>query len=456
MIIIPHVGAINQGALKSHYAIIINMNRVVVTGIGAVCPLGNSFYESWKAAKAGLSGIRPITRFDVSDIKCKVAGELKGFDAQIYLSRKEINRLDPFVHYAVTAAVMAAEDAGLINKSEVRNKKSEVRSSTSEFLNSAGIIIGSSRGGISTIEKELQKICSSRITHRISRTSAYLMPSTTISMASSYVAQKLGIKGYCLGISNACASGTSAIGEAYRLIKSGYNGPLICGGVEAPLCRICIEGYGSSGALSSVDDSRASRPFDRTRDGFVLSEGACILILENYDSALKRGARIYGEILGYGNSADAFHQTMPSPEGEARAICMAIDEAGLKPEDIGFINAHGTSTPLGDKSETKAIKLSFGKIAYRIPVTSIKSMTGHMLAASGPIEAAFALMSMKEGIIPPTINLKERDPECDLDYVTEARKAEIKVGISNSFGFGGVNAVLVFRILKDVGNISRT
>jgi 3-oxoacyl-[acyl-carrier-protein] synthase II len=437
------------------------MNRVVVTGIGAVTPLGNSFYESWNAAKAGISGIGPITKFDVSDIKWKVAGEIKGFDANAYLSQKEINRLDPFVHYAVAAATMAVEDAGLIKKSEFRsqnsefkNQRSEVRIQNPELLRSAGVIIGSSRGGISTLEKALYKKFSSHIKSHKQRISAYLMPATTISMASSYVAQKLGIRGYCLGISNACASGTNAIGEAYRLIKAGYQGPVICGGVEAPVCRICIEGYGSSGVLSSVNDSAASRPFDRTRDGFVLSEGACILVLEDYENALKRGVRVYGEIVGYGNTTDAFHQTVPSPEGEARAVKIALNEAGLRPEEIDFINAHGTSTARGDKAETDAIKLSFGKKAYNIPVTAVKSMTGHMLAASGTIEAAFTLMSMNEDIIPPTINLKERDPDCDLDYVTVARKAGIKTGITNSFGFGGINAVLVFRMLKDVKNMS--
>jgi 3-oxoacyl-[acyl-carrier-protein] synthase II len=431
------------------------MKRVVVTGIGLVSPLGISFYESWMAAKAGLSGILPITRFDVSDMRWKVAGELKGFDAGNYLSQKEINRVDPFVHYAVAAATMALEDAGLINrKSEVRSQKSNpllppfVKGgkggiTNSELLNSAGVIIGSSRGGISTMERELKKSFDSRLMTRSPKVSAYLMPSTTISMASSYVAQKLGIKGYCLGISNACASGTSAIGEAYRLVRSGYRDIVLCGGAEAPVCRICIEGYGSSGALSKVNDSSASRPFDKTRDGFVLSEGACILVLENYETALKREVEMYGEIIGYGNTSDAFHQTIPASEGETRAIKMAMDEAGLKPEDIDFINAHGTSTPLGDKTETEAIKLSFGGRAYYIPVSSIKSMTGHMLAASGALEAAFTLMSTNEGVIPPTINLKERDPECDLDYVTETKRADIKFAISNSFGFGGVNSVLV-------------
>ncbi|MBM4135588.1 MAG: beta-ketoacyl-[acyl-carrier-protein] synthase II, partial [Nitrospira sp.] len=424
------------------------MKRVVVTGIGAVSPLGNSFYTSWEASKSGVSGIGPITKFDTSEIRWKVAGELKGFDATKYLSQKEIHRLDPFVHYAVAAAIMAAEDAGLIEqKSEVRSQKSnpplppfakggcggitnpELRTPIPNLLTHAGIIIGSSRGGISTIEKELQKICLPRFTPNASRLSAYLMPATTTSMASSYVAQKLGINGYCLGISNACASGTNAIGEAFRLIKSGYQGPVFCGGTEAPLCRICAEGYGVTGVLSKVNDSSASKPFDRMRDGFVLSEGACILILEEYKYALERGAKMYGEIVGYGNTTDAFHQTIPDPNGEAHAIKMALKDASLKPDDIDYINAHGTSTPRGDKAETKAIKLSFGKMAYQIPVSSVKSMTGHMLAASGALEAAFTLMSMNEGIIPPTINLKEFDPECDLDFVTRTRKAEIEVAI---------------------------
>lgn len=418
------------------------MKRVVVTGVGAVSPLGNSFCDSWEAAKAGLSGIGPITKFDTSEMRWKVAGELKGFDEGRYLSLKEINRLDPFVHYAVAAAIMAAEDAGLIEQ------KSEVRTLNSELLFSGGVIIGSSRGGISTIERELQKIYSSNITHQPSHISAYVMPSTTISMASSTVAQKLGIKGYCLGISNACASGTNAIGEAYRLISSGYQGPVLCGGTEAPVCRLCVEGYGASGALSRVNDSTASRPFDRTRDGFVIAEGACILVLEDYEYALKRGAKVYGEIIGYGNTTDAFHQTIPVPEGEARAIEIALIEKGLDPQDVDYINAHGTSTPLGDKTETKAIKIVFDKKAKEIPVSAVKSMTGHMLAASGALEAAFTLMSMKEGIIPPTINLKESDPECDLDYVTELRRVNIDVAISHSFGFGGVNAVLVFRKLS--------
>ena len=409
------------------------MNRVVVTGMGAVSPVGNSLYASWSMIKAGQSGIMPITQFDVTDIPWKVAGSLKDFNAGKYLSPKEILRLDPFVHYAVAAAIMAAEDAGLIG---------------AQLLYSAGVIIGSSRGGIQTMEKALKKKCLSLGIVHPSSVSAYLMPSTTISMASSYVAQKLGVRGYCLGISNACASGLNAIGEAYRLIKSGYRGPVFCGGTEAPVCRICLEGYGVSGALSRRADASASRPFDRTRDGFVLSEGSCILVLETYESAVMRGAYIHGEIIGYGNTTDAYHQTVPSAEGEARAVQSALDAAGLKPNDIHFISAHGTSTSRGDKTETEAIKRSFGKGTYSIPITAVKSVTGHMLAASGALEAAVTLLCLKEGVITPILHLREIDPECDLDYVTECRRAHFEYALSQSFGFGGLNAVLVFRKLN--------
>jgi beta-ketoacyl-acyl-carrier-protein synthase II len=405
------------------------MRKVVVTGIGAVTSTGNSFHESWTSVKKGLSGIAPLTRFDVPTMKWKMSGELKGFDAGLYLSQKELSHLDPFVQYAVAASFMAAEDAQLVQKA----------------LASCGVIIGSSRGGITTIERELEKIYASRTTYHASRLSPYLMPSTSVNAAASYVAQKFGIKGHCLGISNACSSGANAVGEAYRLIKSGYADMVFAGGSEAPLCSLCIEGYGASGALSKINDASASRPFDKTRDGFVLAEGACVLVLEDYKAALKRDAKIYGEIIGYGNTTDAFHQTMPGAEGEARAIRSAMEEVCVLPVDVDYINAHGTSTPLGDKAETEAIKLAFGKRAYEIPISSVKSMTGHMLAASGAFEAAVTLMSIYDGVIPPTINLKTKDSDCDLNYVTETQKAEIKTAISNSFGFGGVNAVLAFR-----------
>ena len=445
------------------------MRKVVVTGIGAVTSLGNSFNESWTSVKKGLSGIAPLTRFNVPPMKWKMSGELKGFDAGLYLSEKEMTHLDPFVQYAVAASFMAAEDAGLIQqKSGVRSQESRVKDPKLRTLNSelssAGVIIGSSRGGITTIEqaiikqensgcriqdagfriKTVETPISQLLTHNF-HLSPYLMPSTSVNAAASYVAQKIGIKGHCLGISNACSSGANAIGEAYRLIKSGYADMLFAGGSEAPLCRLCVEGYGASGALSKINDVSASRPFDKTRDGFVLAEGASVLVIEDYETALKRDAKIYGEIIGYGNTTDAFHQTRPSAEGEARAIRLAMEEGGLLPEGVDYINAHATSTPLGDKAETEAIKLAFGKRAYEIPISSVKSMTGHMLAASGAFEAAVTLMSIYEGIIPPTINLNTKDPECDLNYIIETGKTEIKTAVSNSFGFGGVNAVLAFR-----------
>ena len=397
------------------------MKKVVITGIGAVTPLANNFHDSWVKVKNGISGISRITKLDASSLKVTMTGEVKGIDLESYLSAKEIRTLDAFVHYAVAAALMAVEDAGLTN---------------SKLLSSASIIIGSSRGGISTMEKELLKLYSLR-------TSPYLMPSTTISMASSYIAQKMGIKGNCLGISTACASGTNAIGEAFRLIKNGYAKLVLAGGTEAPVCMLCIEGYGASGALSKINKPYASRPFDIKRDGFVIAEGACVVVLEEYKSALKRNAKIYGEIVGYSNTTDAFHITKPDLKGEITAIQLALKDAGISHGDVDYINAHATSTLIGDKIEAGAIKAIFKD--YEVPVSSIKSMTGHMLAASGAFEAACTLMSIKEGIIPPTINLDKKDPGCDINVVTKKKKADIKIAISNSFGFGGINAVLVLK-----------
>ena len=402
------------------------MKRAVITGIGAVTPLANTFADSWQLIKKGVSGISSITKFDVSSLPWKAAGELKGFDPSVFLSKKEILRLDPFVQYAVAASVMAVEDARLLNF---------------EFDN-AGVIIGSSRGGITTIEKEQKKFYTLRPLPIAYRLSPYLMPSTTISMAASYTAQKLGIKGQCLGISNACASGTNAVGEAYRLIKHGYADVVVAGGAEAPICRLCIEGYGTAGALSKKNESSASRPFDAERDGFVLAEGACVLVLEEYESAIKRGANIYAELTGYGNTTDAYHITKPDMKGEQKAIVNALEDAGISAGDVDYINAHGTSTPLGDRVEAQAIESIF---AENIPVSSIKSMTGHMLAASGAFETACTAMSIKEGIIPPTINLNEKDPDCDINVITEKKESDIGIAITNSFGFGGVNAVIALK-----------
>jgi 3-oxoacyl-[acyl-carrier-protein] synthase II len=400
------------------------MKRVVITGIGAVTPLGNTFYNAWEAARNGLTGIGPVTRVATGDLPTKAAGEVKGFDAGAFLSVREQRRLDLFAVYAVAAAVMAAHDAGLARRPD--------------YLAPGGVIIGSSRGGISTLEKAFA--CSS---NRKNRLTPYLMPATTVSTASSYVAQKLGMKGHCLGISNACASGASAIGEAYRAIKGGYAGPVIAGGSEAPLCRSCIDGYGVAGALSKTAGPSASRPFDRTRDGFVLAEGACVMVLEDMERAVKRKATVIGEIRGYAGSCDAFHQTRPEAEGEKRAMLAAIRDAGLSPVDIDYVSAHATATPLGDKVETEALKRVFGKRSDTVPVSAVKSMTGHMLAASGALEAAFAAMSIKERVIPPTINLGDKDSECGLNVVTRMAKMDIKFALSGSYGFGGVNAVLV-------------
>jgi 3-oxoacyl-(acyl-carrier-protein) synthase len=406
------------------------MNRVVITGIGALSPLGNTFRACWEAAKAGLSGIAPITRFDASHIPWKVAGELKGFDASSYLGRKERTRLALFIQNAVAASLMAVEDAGL----------SDGNTDFDPALSEGGVIIGSSRGAIDELDSAIRKNVSTG-----SRLSAYLMPSTTIGMAPAYVAQRLGSRGYCLGISNACASGANAIGEAYRLIKNGFKGPVLAGGTEAPVCRVSIEGFGASGVLSRRSDASASRPFDRLRDGFVLAEGACVMVLEEEMSAIKRGAHIYGEIAGYGNTVDAFHQTRPDKDGEIRAMRAAIEEAGLSEGDIDSVNAHATSTRLGDSAEAQAITELLGERASEVPVSAVKSMTGHMLAASAAIEIAYAVMSVREGVVLPTTNLIEKDPECALALFTEAKAKAVSTALSNSFGFGGVNAVLVVR-----------
>ncbi len=430
------------------------MKRVVVTGIGSVSPLGNSFDLAWAAMKAGRSGISQVTGFETSGLPCRVAGQLRDFDKEEGFSAKEMRRLDRFVLYAVAAAAMALEDAGLMEsyESQAASYQSKKKSYSDNLslvtphssLNSAGVIIGSSRGGISTIEKALSRSRTQNPRLKQCRVSPYLMPSTTISMAASYVAQRFGIRGHCLGISNACASGANAVGEAFRAIKSGYSEMIVAGGAEAPICRLCIEGYGASGALSSRT-METPRPFDRDRDGFVLSEGACLLVLEDLEKAKERGANIYGEVVGYGNTSDAFHMTKPHPGGEAEAIRTALKDANLSTDDVDYVNAHGTGTKIGDAAESKAIREVFGKRGSTIPVSAIKSMTGHMLATSGAFEIASTLKSIGEGIIPPTINLDNKDAACDIDVVTEKTEADIDIAVSNSFGFGGVNAVVVLK-----------
>lgn len=409
------------------------MKRVVVTGIGAVTPLGNDFNTSWLSIKSGASAVGAITRFDVDDMPWKMAGEVKAFDPSPYLTQKEIRTTDLFVQYAVAASFMAFQDAGLL---------SSIEKSTTE-CSTAGVIIGSSRGGIESIEREFIKLLSVKRCTRIPRLSPYLMPSSTIGMAASYVAKKLKIRGKCSGVSCACASGAVAIGEAYRMIKDGYSSLMIAGGTEAPLCRLCIAGYGSAGALSTRNDSSAVRPFGVGRDGFVLAEGAVVLVLEEYQSAVNRDARIYGEIVGYSNSSDAFHITKPSIEGQIRVISQAIEDADISPDVVDYVSAHSTSTLIGDIVESDAIKAVFKN--REVPVSAIKSMTGHMLASSGAFEAACTLMSLNEGIIPPTINLHQKDSACNINVITEMKESPLKIAISNSFGFGGMNAVLVMK-----------
>lgn len=406
-----------------------NARRVVITGIGAVTPLGNTFRESWDTALAGRSGLAPVSRFNTDGLAWRLAGELRQFDPLIFLSAKESAHFDPFVQYAVAAASMAIEDAGV---------------RPGEYLSSGGVVIGSSRGGISTLERAVAGL-SRAGGEKVRRLSPYLMPATTISAAPSVCAQKMGIRGHCLGISNACASGSNAVGEAFRLIRSGYTGPVLAGGTEAPLCRLCLEGYGSSGALSQGTDPASSRPFGRKRDGFVLSEGACILVLEDLEKALKRHARIYAEITGYANTVDAYHLTKPDSNGEARAIAAALQDAGVSADGVDYINTHGTSTLLGDAAEAGALQQVFGVRISRVPASALKSMTGHMLAASGALETAFTAVTLQSGIIPPTINLVEKDDTCHLNIVTGKTDISCRAAITQSFGFGGVNAVLVLQ-----------
>ncbi len=403
------------------------MRRIVITGIGAVTPLGNDVVTTWENLILGKSGISHITRFDTTGLPSRIGGEIRGFKPEEYMPTRDINKYDPFVHYAFASASMAIKDAGLTDS----NKLAHVP-----------VIIGSSRGGISFIEKELsQGILTGK------RVSPYLMSASTINMAASYISMKIGSKGFTLGISTACASGASAICEAFRLIKTGYADIAIAGGSDAPICRTAVGGYGSSGALSlrNHDPERASRPFDTERDGFVISEGACVLVLEEFEHARRRKAEIYAEIMGCGVSSDAHHPTRPSSEGEALAIRQAIKESELDIREIDYINAHATSTPIGDHIEAEAIRKVFDKRAEEIPVSSIKSMLGHMLGASGAVEVAITALAIREGIVPPNINLEHPDPEIRLMVITHAEKIRIRSALSNSFGFGGINVVLALK-----------
>lgn len=405
--------------------------RVVVTGLGAVTPLGNDVASTWENAIAGKSGIDVVTRVNPDDFNAKVAGEVKNFDPLDFIDRKEVKRMDRFTHYAVAAARMAVADADLtIDESN---------------CDRIGVWIGSGIGGMETYEQQLRIA----IEKGYRRVSPFFVPMMIPDMASGQVSIQLGVKGVNSCTVTACATGTNSIGDAFKVIQRGDNDVILCGGAEAPLTNMAFAGFSSMRALSANPDPKtACRPFDKNRDGFVMGEGAGVIVLESLESAQKRGAKIYAEIVGYGATGDAYHVTHSAPDGDGavRSMKQALHDAGLGTGQVDYINAHGTSTQVNDSTETLAVKKVFGDDAHKLAISSTKSMTGHLLGASGGIEAIFSVKAIAEGIVPPTINYETPDDACDLDYVTEgARKRTVNVAMSNSFGFGGHNATLVFK-----------
>ena len=408
------------------------LHRVVVTGLGVVSPLGINAGRTWQALINGQSGIGPVTNFDAAGFPCRIAGEVKEFDPGAYLDRKEIRRTDRFMHFAIAASKMALADAGLVIEGEMAYK--------------TGVVIGSGVGGMQTLEEQARIF----FERGPSRVSPFFIPMMIGDMAAGQVSIITGAKGPNSSMVTACASGAHSLAEAYNLIRLGGADAMIAGGAEATITGLAYAGFCAAGALSSMNETpeKASRPFDAKRDGFVMGEGAGILILESLEHAERRGARILAEMAGAGMSGDAYHVTSPHPDGDgaARAMTEALREAQLRPEQVDYINAHGTSTTANDKTETKAIKRVFGDRAYKVAISSTKSMTGHLLGAAGGLEAAICVMVIERGIVPPTINYEFPDPECDLDYVPNtARKIEVDAAISNSFGFGGHNACLAFK-----------
>jgi 3-oxoacyl-[acyl-carrier-protein] synthase II len=405
--------------------------RVVITGLGAVTPVGNDVPTMWSNLLAGQGGAGPITLFDAAAFKTKFACEVKGFDAGALIGKKDARRMDRFTQLAVVAAQQALQDTALVVNADNTGR--------------IGVYIGSGIGGIGTMEAELRQL----MTKGPDRVSPFLVPMMLPDTASGQVAIQFGLRGPNMAIVTACASGNNAIGEATECIRRGAADVMVTGGAEAGVTPLAVAGFNSMTAISTRNDAPeiASRPFDKERDGFVIGEGAGILVLEELGHALARGAKVYGEVLGYGATADAYHITAPEENGAGavRAMQAALQQAGLQPDQIDYINAHGTSTPLNDKSETLAIKTVLGDAAYRIPISSTKSMTGHLLGAGGAVEAVICMRVLTEGIIPPTINYEHPDPACDLDYVPNtARSVAVKTIMSNSFGFGGHNAVLIF------------
>lgn len=408
--------------------------RVVITGMGAVTPFGNGADKLWHSIRNGRSGISLIERIDVSDLPVKVAGEIKDFDPNEFIEKKEAKRMDRFSQYALAAAQLAIEKSGL--NFETVNKER------------TGVIIGSGIGGLETLENQYN-VLSEKGAGRIS---PFFVPMMISNIASSLIAIKYGLKGFTECVVTACASSTNAIGDAYKVIQRNDADIMIAGGTEAPIIKLALAGFCANKTLSKNEDSAtASKPFDRERNGFVMGEGSGVLVLEEHEHAVKRGANIIAEVVGYGCTNDAYHITAVAEDGEGGARCMklAIEDASVRPNDIGYINAHGTSTELNDKTETAAIKSVFGEYAYKVPISSTKSMTGHLLGAAGAIEAIITAMALKDKFLPPTINYTNPDPECDLYYIpNQGIKSDITYGMSNSFGFGGHNATLILKALE--------
>jgi 3-oxoacyl-[acyl-carrier-protein] synthase II len=410
----------------------LSKRRVVVTGLGLLTPVGNTVEESWKNIIAGKSGIAPITVLDASGFNAQISGSVKNFDASLYIKPKDQKKMDIFIHYGLAAGIQALDDSGI-----------EVTDENSERI---GVAIGSGIGGLPTIEKNRDSF----VAGGSRKISPFFVPSSIVNMVSGNLSIMRGLKGPNISIVSACTTGAHNIGDAARMISYGDADVMVAGGAEMATCALGVGGFAAARALSTRNDDpeAASRPWDRDRDGFVLGDGAGVVVLEEYEMAKKRGANIYCEVVGYGMSGDAFHMTSPSPTGEGAARCMknAMNDAGLNAEDVGYINAHGTSTPAGDVAETMAVKLAMGDHAYKLVVSSTKSMTGHLLGAAGGIEAIFSILALRDQVIPPTINLDNQDPECDLDYVANtARDLKLNVSMSNSFGFGGTNGTCIFK-----------
>jgi len=404
--------------------------RVVVTGLGVISPVGNDVPTAWGNVVAGKSGIGPITRFDAKDFRVRIAGEVRGFDVESYMPAKEARRMDGFIHYGIAASMEAVRDSGL-----------EITDANREMI---GCMIGSGIGGLPMIEDNHGEFVS-RGPRRIS---PFMIPGAIINMVAGNLSIMLGLKGPNMAIVTACTTGLHCIGAAGRLIEHGDADVMIAGGTESSVCPLGVGGFASMQALSvrNDDPATASRPFDRDRDGFVLGEGAGVLVLEEYEHARRRGARIYAELIGFGMSADAYHMTAPDVDGPRRSMLNALRSARLNADQVDYLNAHGTSTPLGDINETNAIKLALGDAARRIVVNSTKSMTGHLLGGAGGVESVFTVLAVHHQISPPTINIFNQDPECDLDYCANtARDMPIEIALKNSFGFGGTNGTLVFR-----------